>query len=104
LTEQQRIFLRFPKKEERHRLLFCGECKNRLFIHGVDAASYHLNRLNARVFNAYEKARLLLLSQCENGISLVLPAAADWIIIGNVILMLTRDKDGHANVAGHFGR
>jgi hypothetical protein len=62
----------------------------------VTAITYSLNRLNALAPTGFEKARLLLISQCHPSRPCGFRPGgdADWYVIGNATLMLETEKNG----------
>jgi hypothetical protein len=75
--------------------------QSELYFGGLDASIYCLDRLHEIAPTNFEKARLLLLSQCDPASpdGLVPLRDADWEIIDEAIELLKNEKNGKANDA-----
>jgi hypothetical protein len=67
----------------------------------IDASIYCLNRLHKIVPSGFDKARLLLLSQCIPSTFIPLPRS-DWHIIYNAIFMLQEEANGETREANEL--
>jgi hypothetical protein len=93
---------RFPADTNKPFLaLLLRELQHRLCELSIDAEIYCLNRLNDIAPTGFDKARLLLLSQCRmdsSGGLMMLPTA-ELCIIYDALVMLKREKNGKAEEA-----
>jgi hypothetical protein len=78
------------------------EIQKWLYGCSIDSAIHCLTALNAIAPNAFEKARLLLLFQCNYHSDFTPLPTADWSIIGNAVLMLKQEKNGRTADATHL--
>jgi hypothetical protein len=69
-----------------------------LFLSSVNSSIYCLNRFHEMAPTAFDKARLLLLSQCDSGSygSFVPLARADWEVIDDALTILKSDTTDEA--------
>ncbi len=74
------------------------EMQKQLYGCSVDNSIYCLNMLNIIANSAFDKALLLLHSQCE-GENFIPSDTADWDIISDAVLMLKTEKNGRRGVA-----
>lgn len=95
-------FSEIPDERKPMLAAFLWEIQELLFMCSMDMALYCLNKLDEIAPNAFAKARLLLLSQCENADPFVPLATADWNIVGDAILMLKEEKNGYSRDAKDF--
>jgi hypothetical protein len=72
-----------------------------LYWHSIDTATYCLNELDRMAPTGFDKARLLLLSQCDSGSygSFVPMPTANWNIIKEALGMLRHEKNGNTDEA-----
>jgi hypothetical protein len=92
-------FASVPDERKPMLAVFLWEIQEWLFMCSINSALYCLNRLHEIASSDFEKAKLLLVSQCENAESFKPIDGANWNVIGNAVLMLKREKNGHAGEA-----
>jgi hypothetical protein len=75
-----------------------------LFSYSMNSSIYCLNLLHKMAPTSFEKARLLILSQCRRGCpeKLIPRKNADWNVIGNAVEMLENEKNGQMEQAKGF--
>jgi hypothetical protein len=93
------IIASLPAGEARKQfaVLALWEMQKQLYESSIDSAIYCLNELHKIAPTAFEKARLLLCSQCDQ--NFIPLATADWKIIGNAIQLLKKEKNGETAAA-----
>jgi hypothetical protein len=79
-------------------VMFLWVMQKWLYSCNIDSSIYCLTELHGIASTAFEKARLLIFSQCNPDGITPLPTA-DWNIIGDAVLMLKKEKNGHSNEA-----
>ncbi|MDR1366507.1 MAG: hypothetical protein LBJ13_01195 [Puniceicoccales bacterium] len=92
-------FASIPDEKKPMLAAFLWEIQEWLFMCSINSALYCLNKLHEIAPSDFDKAKLLLLSQCESERSPNPLDGADWNVIGNAVLMLKREKNGRSEDA-----
>ncbi|MDR0351616.1 MAG: hypothetical protein LBH49_03135 [Puniceicoccales bacterium] len=95
----------FPKDKKPFLAAVLWVMQGILFLHSIDTSIFCLNLLHRIAESSFEKAELLLLSQCkeekkgEPGYNFTPNEDANWNIIGEAIMMLENEKNGNSQNA-----